>query len=115
VLHQNSVFHAVLQGVPWDVFDRLVAAHGSDRGVRTLTTKSQFAALLYGQLSGSSSLREIAAGLESHKNRLYHLGVRAARRSTVCGGRCAGFSRHRSQWAGGTMDETRRLGSSSPK
>jgi hypothetical protein len=83
VLHQNSVFHAVLQGVPWDVFDRLVEAHGSDRGVRSLTTKSQFAALLYGQLAGASSLREIAAGLESHRCRLYHLGVRAARRSTL--------------------------------
>jgi hypothetical protein len=83
VLHQNSVFHAVLQGVPWDVFDRLVEAHGSDRGVRRLTTKSQFAALLYGQLAGASGLREIEAGLESHRSRLYHLGVRAARRSTL--------------------------------
>ena len=25
--HHNSVFHAVLQGVPWDVFDQLVRAH----------------------------------------------------------------------------------------
>jgi len=83
VLHKNSVFHAVLQGVPWDVLDRLVEAHGSDRGVRTLTTKSQLAALLYGQLAGAASLREIEAGLESHQSRLYHLGVRAARRSTL--------------------------------
>jgi hypothetical protein len=72
-----------LQGVPWDVFDRLVEAQGSDRGVRTLTTKSQFTALLYGQLAGASGLREIEAGLESHKSRLYHLGVRAPRRSTL--------------------------------
>jgi hypothetical protein len=83
VLHKNSVFHAVLQGVPWDVFDRLVEAYGSDRGVRRLTTKSQFAALLYGQLAGAMSLREIEAGLESHESGLYHLGVRAARRSTL--------------------------------
>jgi Domain of unknown function (DUF4372)/Transposase DDE domain len=83
VLHQNSVFHAVLQGVPWDVFDRLVAACGSDRGVRRLTTKSQFVALLYGQLAGASGLREIEAGLESHQSRLYHLGVVPARRSTL--------------------------------
>ena len=83
MLHQNSVFHAVLQGVPWDVLDRLVEAHGSDRGVRRLTTKSQLAALLYGQLAGASSLREIVAGLESQQSRLYHLGVSAARRSTL--------------------------------
>ena len=81
--HHNSVFHGVLQGVPWDVFDRLVEAHGADWRVRQLTTKSQFIALLYGQLEGAASLREIEAGLESHTSRLYHLGATAPRRSTL--------------------------------
>jgi Transposase DDE domain/Domain of unknown function (DUF4372) len=81
--HHNSVFHEVLKHVPWDVFDRLVAAHGADRRVRQLTTKSQFIALLYGQLDGAASLREIEAGLESHDSRLYHLGASAPRRSTL--------------------------------
>ena len=39
-------------------------------------------ALLYGQLSGAQSLREIEAGLMSHRARLYHLGVQAPARST---------------------------------
>src|SRR5437870_9717733 len=81
--HHNSVFHEVLKQVPWDVFDRLVAAHGADRRVRQLTTKSQFVALLYGQLEGAASLREIEAGVESHESRLYHLGARAPRRSAL--------------------------------
>lgn len=81
--HHNSVFHAVLKHVPWDVFDQLVAEHGGDCRVRRLTTKSQFVALLYGQLQGASSLREIEAGLESHQSRLYHLGATAPRRSTL--------------------------------
>src|SRR5207302_3869366 len=81
--HHNSVFHEVLKQVRWDVFDRLVAAHGADRRVRQLTTKSQFIALLYGQLEGAASLREIEAGLESHHSRLYHLGASAPRRSTL--------------------------------
>jgi transposase len=65
------------------VFDRLVEAHGADRRVRQLTTKSQLVALLYGQLEGACSLREIEAGLESHHSRLYHLGAAPARRSTL--------------------------------
>ena len=81
--HHNSVFHAVLQHVPWHEFDRLVEAHGTDARVRRLTTKSQFVALLYGQLSGASSLREIVTGLASHATRLYHLGATAVRRSTL--------------------------------
>ena len=81
--HQNSVFHSVLKHVPWGDFDRLVEEHGADFRVRRLTTKSQFVALLYGQLSGASSLREIVTGLESHAARLYHLGAEPVRRSTL--------------------------------
>ena len=81
--HQNSVFHDLLKRVPWDVFDRLVLEHGSDKHVRRLTTRDQFIALFYGQLSGASSLREITGGLESHRARLYHVGARPAQRSTL--------------------------------
>jgi len=81
--HQNSVFHSILKQVPWSEFDRLVEIHGSDARVRRLTTKGQLVALLYGQLSGAGSLREIVTGLESHAGRLYHLGVDSVRRSTL--------------------------------
>ncbi len=81
--HHNSVFHGVLQGVPWDVFDQLVTAHKADWRVRQLSTKSQLIALLYSQLEGATSLREIEAGMESHASRLYHLGATAPRRSTL--------------------------------
>lgn len=40
-------------------------------------------ALLYGQLSGAASLREIEAGLSSHRARLYHVGAQAPSRSTL--------------------------------
>ncbi len=80
--HQNSVLHSVLKHVPWPEFDRLVEVHGSDARARRLTTKSQFVALLYAQLSGAGSLREIVTGLESHAARLYHLGATPVRRST---------------------------------
>ena len=81
--HQNSVFHAVLKQVPWPAFERLVAVHGADGRVRRLTTKSQFVALLYGQLSGAARLREIVTGLASHQARLYHVGADRVRRSTL--------------------------------
>jgi Transposase DDE domain/Domain of unknown function (DUF4372) len=81
--HHNSVFHAVSKHIPWAVFDRLVDEHGGDRRVRRLPTKSQLMALLYGQLSGAQSLREIEAGLSSHRARLYHLGTHAPARSTL--------------------------------
>ena len=81
--HHNSVFHSLLKHVPWHRFDALVDEHRSDAGVRRLTTKSQFTALLYGQLSGTCGLRETITGLSSHALRLYHLGMKPVRRSTL--------------------------------
>lgn len=81
--HQNSVFHDLLKHVPWPVFEQLVDEHDADHRVRRLSTRSQFIALLYAQLSGASSLREIEMGLSSHQARLYHLGAATVRRSTL--------------------------------
>lgn len=81
--HHNSVFHDLLKRVPWGEFDRLVTDHKADHRIRRLPTKSQFIALLYGQLSGAASLREIIGGLESHAVRLYHVGGRTVSRSTL--------------------------------
>jgi hypothetical protein len=83
VQHQNSVFHQVLKFIPWDVFDRLVEQHGADVSSRTHKTKSQLIAMLYGQLSGARSLREIETGLKSHAGKLYHLGGCAVPRASL--------------------------------
>jgi IS4 transposase len=80
--HHNTVFHDVLKLVPWHRFEALVEEHDTDARVRRLSTKAQFVALLYGQLSGASGLREIVTGLSSHTARLYHLGAASVRRST---------------------------------
>ena len=81
--HHNSVFHALMKHVPWGVFDRLVDKHKADHRVRRLTSKSQFLALLFAQLSGATSLREIEAGLMSHAAQLYHVGGRCVARATL--------------------------------
>src|SRR3979409_2161748 len=80
--HENSVFHGLLKPVPWHRLDSLVEDHGADARVRRLSTKSQLVALLYGQLSGAASLREIVTGLSSHAVRLYHVGEDPVRRSS---------------------------------
>jgi len=81
--HQNSVFHSLTKLVPWSKFEQIVEKYGADRLVRKLTTKCHFIALLYGQLSGSTSLREIVTGMASHETRLYHVGAAPVRRSTM--------------------------------
>jgi IS4 transposase len=81
--HKNSVYHGLLQHVPWGGFDQLVDEHQGDKGVRTLSMRDQFSALLYGQLAGAVSLREIEGGLQSHRTRLYHVNAKPVKRSTL--------------------------------
>ncbi|MDH4074244.1 MAG: IS4 family transposase [Gammaproteobacteria bacterium] len=81
--HYNSLFHDVLQFVPWSRFERLVEEHGADFRVRRLSTRSQFIAMLFAQLAGSQSLRDVETVLGSQRDRLYHLGAAAPARSTL--------------------------------
>jgi len=81
--HHNSVLHGLLKHIPWSYFDDLVNEHHADAGVRRLSTKTQLVALLYAQLSGAVSLREIETAVSSHSARLYHLGAREVSRSTL--------------------------------
>lgn len=80
--HKNTVFRDILKLVPWTVFDKLVNNHGTDALARSFTTRRQLLALLYGQLSGACSLRDIEASMMSHQGRLYHAGGVAPARST---------------------------------
>ena len=47
------------------------------------TSKSHLIALLFGQLGGAASLREIETGLRSHSRLLYHLGAQPMSRATL--------------------------------
>ena len=64
-------------------FNNLVQKHGSDRGTKGLTSWSQFIAMLFCQLTGADSLREIEDGLHSCIGKLQHLGARPVGRSTL--------------------------------
>lgn len=64
-------------------FQQLVNKHGADKGAKGLTTWSQFIAMLFCQLTGADSLREIADGLYSCIGKLQHLGASPVVRSTL--------------------------------
>jgi Domain of unknown function (DUF4372) len=65
VRHQNSIFHGVLKHVPWASLDRLVEKHEAGRDPRSLQARAHLVAMLYAQLSGSRSLRDIETSLKS--------------------------------------------------
>ena len=64
-------------------FHNLVKKYQSDKGAKGLTTWSQFIAMLFCQLTGADSLREISDGLYSSLGKLSHIGATAVCRSTL--------------------------------
>jgi Transposase DDE domain/Domain of unknown function (DUF4372) len=83
VPHQNTVFRQLANRLPWAALERAIAEHRADRGVRRLRTREMLLGLLYAQLAGARSLRDIEALLESQPARRYHAGLPLARRSTL--------------------------------
>jgi Transposase DDE domain/Domain of unknown function (DUF4372) len=83
VPHQNIVFHGLLKQVPWAVIDRAVEQHEATRDPRALEAKPHLIAMLFAQLFGSRSLRDIETSLKSHASKLYHLGGNTVSRSAL--------------------------------
>ena len=64
-------------------FQHLVNKHQSDKASKGFSSWSQFIAMLFCQLTGAETLREISDGLFSSLGKLNHIGAKAACRSTL--------------------------------
>lgn len=72
----KTLFAQIMDFLPWKTFHRIVARHGGDKGVRSLTYAEQFRAMAFAQLTYSESLRDIEACLLAQAAKLYHMGFR---------------------------------------
>lgn len=74
-----SLFSQVLSLVDRNLFERAVRQYGTERSAKGFSSWEQFVSLLFAQLAGANSLREISDGLASCMGKLQHLGgMRAA-------------------------------------
>ena len=81
--HRNTAFHQLLKFLPRQRFQAMVDRHKGDHRTRTLSCWDQLVALLFGQLSGRQSLRDLEDSFNSKAAHHYHLGTRAIRRSSL--------------------------------
>ena len=82
--HSSTIFSQLLQLVSRHDFIRLEKeGFKFGRKPRSLTRWSQFVAMMFAHISGRTSLRDIASQLGTQTRRLYHLGVRTVKRSTL--------------------------------
>ncbi|MDR2797062.1 MAG: DUF4372 domain-containing protein, partial [Treponema sp.] len=71
----NTIMGQLLALVSRSRFEKLVREHKAEYKSKGLRSWTQFAAMLFGQLSGQHGLRSIETGMNSQRNSFYHLGI----------------------------------------
>lgn len=72
------VFAQVMEYFPRWVFEKSVRRYGGDFHAKNLNSYSHCLHLMFGQMAGCKSLKDISLVLKSLKNSVYHLGIPAA-------------------------------------
>src|SRR5215472_17602686 len=87
VPYSATAFQCLLEPLDRRTIARAVAAHDGDHGVgrgdHAWTCARHLKALLFAQVAGLTSLREIITGLAAHSRWFYHLNMRMPCRSTL--------------------------------
>jgi len=81
--YNNTIFNQMLQLNSRYDFQKCVDRYNGDHRIRTLSCWDQYIHLLYAQTSSRDSLRDIENGTSSVKEKLYHLGSKPIKRSTL--------------------------------
>ena len=72
----HTVFRQLLQYLPRHEFNVCVSRYRGEYWAKRFSTFDQFLCLAYAQMAGRESLRDIQTCLNSHKEKLYHIGFR---------------------------------------
>lgn len=67
------VFSQLVEFLPKRVFDCIVMKYQGDKYIKSFSCWNQLLIMMYGQLSGSESLRELVCILTAHATKSYHL------------------------------------------
>ena len=70
------IFAQIIDFLPRYRFDKLVKKYKGDWHAKDLTCYNQLLHLLFGQITGCDSIRDICLSLEAHGSSIYHLGIR---------------------------------------
>jgi len=81
--YNTTIFAQMIKIISRLEFQSIVNKHNGDFRSRKLKTWDQFIHLLFAQLSGRNSLRETLTSFTSVQQKLYHLGSRIVKRSTL--------------------------------
>lgn len=74
-----SLFQQIIKSLPRRKIGRIVATHKSDKWCKKFSTFDQLVVMIFAQLSGQTSLRDLEASFNALPARHYHLGGNAVK------------------------------------
>jgi hypothetical protein len=81
--HFNTIYNQILHLIPRHQFESIVNRYNGDRYVKYFSCWQQFLILLYAQIRGKDSLRDIETSLKTQRNKWYHIELKDVKRSTL--------------------------------
>jgi len=79
----STILSQLLKVLSRHEFEAAARRHHRGRKLRSMTRWNQFLALVVGQLSGRSSLRDVVANFNAQARKLYHLGAQQIARTSI--------------------------------
>src|SRR5215208_6203436 len=83
MVHGHTILAQVLKLISRPQIELLEPAHGTGRPSRVLSRWSQFGALVFAQLAGRHSLRDVVTAMAAQSEALAPLGVTSPKPSTL--------------------------------
>ncbi len=80
----TTVIGNLLSPISRSDFQAAVNLYQADKRTKTFTTYDLFKSMLYGQLTGCLSVRDIESAQRANSRHLYHAGLKPIKRSTFC-------------------------------
>ena len=71
-IHHQTIFNELLSFLPFKAFDVFVGQHKVDRYKKRFSAKNLLLILMYAQITGKDSLRDIETSLSILENHHYH-------------------------------------------
>lgn len=81
--YQSTVIGQLLKAIPRGWFDRTAASHHAGRSKRRLSPWAHLVSMVFAQLGGARSLRDVERMLERQPGAFAHLDLQAVRRATL--------------------------------
>lgn len=75
--HTPTICNHLLTFINKNNFHQVLGQHQTDKRAKKFSTRKTFTTLFISQVLGCSSIREISTKLNSHGNKMYHIGLPA--------------------------------------